>query len=311
MRVTSDQPNIKTNMKTKIKYLFLSVLTLLALSFNAKADPVDGRTDYGGGAQTFNVFTVDGAQTYQTIDGFGANVNGNDPTNAIGPVLSRLVNDAGMTLFRVIKDREDWQPTAANDYSAYRGTPPQTNFVNLWSTIRYLNQLGISDGISISLMGQGPSWMSTNWHNAYWDTTLGFLRLDQTNNWADMIGDMLVYAKDPNGQNLQFHLIEPDNEPEQRGDNPWPTNRLRTVRTVADSTGTGRADCVSAYSALAAYFNNHSSLSDMKLIGPTLSDSTTNVIIPWVQTMLSDSTVSDKIAHIGTHHYGGVDAHKH
>ena len=52
----------------------------------------------GAAAVTFN-----GAVTYQTIDGFGANINHRSWTNYdLVPVIDALVDQAGMTLFRVI-----------------------------------------------------------------------------------------------------------------------------------------------------------------------------------------------------------------
>src|ERR1700723_812167 len=56
--------------------------------------------------------TVDGSQTFQTIDGFGVNMNHRSWTNnELQPAINLLVNQAGMTLFRVIYDRTDWETT--------------------------------------------------------------------------------------------------------------------------------------------------------------------------------------------------------
>ena len=44
--------------------------------------------------------TINGAQTYQTIDGFGVNANsGSWTNNDLQPVLDALIDQAGMTLF--------------------------------------------------------------------------------------------------------------------------------------------------------------------------------------------------------------------
>src|SRR5271154_6405946 len=46
--------------------------------------------------------TVDGAQTFQIIAGIGANINYMGWTNAdLAPVLDALIDQAGMTVFRV------------------------------------------------------------------------------------------------------------------------------------------------------------------------------------------------------------------
>ena len=54
--------------------------------------------------QTLGAATVtfDGGVTYQVIDGFGADINHRSWTNdELKPVIDGLVDQAGMTLFRV------------------------------------------------------------------------------------------------------------------------------------------------------------------------------------------------------------------
>ena len=59
---------------------------------------------------------INGAQTYQVIDGFGVNANHRSWTNnELQPVLDALIDQAGMTLFHVIFDNNNWE--AANDNS--------------------------------------------------------------------------------------------------------------------------------------------------------------------------------------------------
>src|SRR5664280_3387546 len=63
--------------------------------------------------------TINGAQTYQVIDGFGVNANHRSWTNnELQPVLDAMIDQAGMTLFRVIYDRTDWEATNDNTNSA-------------------------------------------------------------------------------------------------------------------------------------------------------------------------------------------------
>jgi hypothetical protein len=55
--------------------------------------------------------TINGAQTYQVIDGFGVNANHRSWTNSeLQPVIDALIDQAGMTIFRVLYDRTDWTP---------------------------------------------------------------------------------------------------------------------------------------------------------------------------------------------------------
>ena len=61
--------------------------------------------------------TIDGAQTYQTIDGFGVNANSASWTNnQLQPVLDAFIDQAGMTLFLAISVGNcNWEATNATD----------------------------------------------------------------------------------------------------------------------------------------------------------------------------------------------------
>src|SRR5512136_748102 len=73
----------------------------LLLGLVALADPV--------------TVTVDGGRTYQVIEGFGANINHRSWNSAeLTPVLDAMIDDAGMTLFRVILDRPACEGTNDN-----------------------------------------------------------------------------------------------------------------------------------------------------------------------------------------------------
>ena len=89
--------------------------------------------------------TIDGSQTNQVIDGFGANIhyhawNNND----LKPVLDALIDQGGLTLFRVVFDNSDWE--AINDNS----NPNVMNwdFYNAVYTRRSLRNSGASSVIS-------------------------------------------------------------------------------------------------------------------------------------------------------------------
>ena len=54
--------------------------------------------------------TIDGSQTYQVIDGFGVNANHRSwNNNELKPVLDALIDQAGMTLFHVVFDNNNWE----------------------------------------------------------------------------------------------------------------------------------------------------------------------------------------------------------
>src|SRR5581483_3815369 len=65
----------------------------------------------------FCAVTFNGAVTNQVIEGFGVNANHRSWNGTeLTPVLDSLIDQAGMTLFRVIYDNSNWEGT--NDTSS-------------------------------------------------------------------------------------------------------------------------------------------------------------------------------------------------
>jgi len=130
------------------------ILTLLAVS---------------AGAATV---TIDGAQTHQIIEGFGVNANHRSWNNdELKPVLDQLIDQAGMTLFRVVYDNADWEGTNDNsnpnvmNWDYYKTVYSAPDFQKLWDTMAYLNQKGITNGVMPNFQGFGPGWMSRPYPN--------------------------------------------------------------------------------------------------------------------------------------------------
>src|SRR5262249_25661560 len=75
--------------------------------------------------------TINGAQTFQTIDGFGVNINSHSWNNGeLKPALDMLNDQMGATLYRVVYDMEDWE--SVND-NADPNTPDWTYYNALYS----------------------------------------------------------------------------------------------------------------------------------------------------------------------------------
>ena len=109
---------------------------------------------------------VDGSQTRQVIEGFGANINHRswDPIE-LAPVIDSLIEQGGLTLFRVIFDKTDWEavndngdPDAMN-WGYYTGVCSAPDFQKMWDLARYLNQKRITNGLFFNFRGIGPGWM--------------------------------------------------------------------------------------------------------------------------------------------------------
>jgi hypothetical protein len=152
--------------------------------------------------------TVDGSQKYQVMDGFGVNANHRSWTNnELQPVLDALIDQGGITQFRVIYDRSDWEATNDNsdpdvmNWNYYNTIYSGPDFQSLWGIIGYLDQRGMSNGIMLNFMGGGPAWMGGA------TLTPGY-----EDEYAEMIASLLVYAR--SNQNLGFKLVGPVNEPD-------------------------------------------------------------------------------------------------
>ena len=147
------RPSLRTVSRVSRRLLLLtSVLAMTAPSFVA--------------ARTTAAVTINGARRFQTLDGVGVNINslswrGGEARAAI----DRLADEMGVTLWRVVFDMEDWEATNDNDdpmmadQAYYTALYSNAKFQNLWGTLHYLNQRGVTAGISISFMGRVPPWM--------------------------------------------------------------------------------------------------------------------------------------------------------
>jgi O-glycosyl hydrolase len=226
--------------------------------------------------------TVDGAQTFQTIVGIGANINFQTWTNAdLEPVLDALIDQAGMTVFRVNMRNSNWEATNDNsnpdvmNWSYYDQVYSSSNFARLWGLAAYLNQKGISNGLMFSFHGYGPPWMlETN------GTTLAPGMEDE---WAEMIASVLIYAR--TNRQLQFTLVGPDNEEE-------------FIYSVEGIIVNSSAQYVTALHDLAEKLDTNG-LGDIRFVVPDMAYTATS----WWTNIMGDPVVMAKVAHFGLHTY--------
>jgi O-glycosyl hydrolase len=227
--------------------------------------------------------TVNGSQVFQTIEGFGVNVNHRSWTNnELQPVLDAFIDQAGMTLFRIIWDNTDWEGTNDNtnanvmNWDYYNQVYSSPEFQQLWGIMGYLNQRGITNGVMVNFQGPGPEWLGgTN-----------YLIAGYENEWAEMIASLFVYAR--NTEHLQFSLIAPDNEPD-------------CYMGIYGSEGVRMTyyQYPTALNYLAQQLDNHG-MSDVRFVTP---DAQSGPGYLWQ--MMNDPVVMAKMAHVGVHSYGG------
>ena len=114
--------------------------------------------------------TIDGSAKYQTMDGFGVNINpawwynGNyTDATVVQPAIDLLVDSLGATIYRAVIEEIDWEEVNDDNdpnhfnWDYYNKVFSNTRFTGVWNTLRYLNRKGITDGLVISFMGAAPA----------------------------------------------------------------------------------------------------------------------------------------------------------
>ena len=166
---------------------------------------------FASGASAANL-TVNGAQTYQTIDGYGVNINAGWWNNGeVKPAIDLLVDQAGANIFRCVIEEMDWEATNDDadpnhfNWTYYNTVYTNARFQGVWNTLHYLNQKGVTNGLVISFMGHPPAWMGAN------------STVDSTNDdeFVETMASLLYYARNTAG--ISFNLISPINEPDTGG----------------------------------------------------------------------------------------------
>jgi O-glycosyl hydrolase len=226
--------------------------------------------------------TIDGARKYQTINGFGVNVNSASWNHGkLRPALDMLVDQLGATIFRVIIDNADWEATNDNsnpntfNWTLYTNVYTTPKFEELWETMAYLNQKGITQNLLLNIMGPVTRWM-------------GRSRIQATaeDEWVEMMASLIYYAR--NTRNLQFDLLSPMNEPDWDGFEGPQVGPLQYVRLLQKLSQ--KLDTLG--------------LSSIRFVGPDTAsaDAAAQAYFP---EMMANTTLMAKLAHFGLHNYAG------
>ena len=226
---------------------------------------------------------INGAQTYQTIDGFGVNANaGSWNNNNMKPVIDALIDQAGMTLFLAeFVGNCNWEAANANpgasltNWTYFDNVYTGPNFQQLWGMMAYLNQRGITTGVIPKFTGPTALWMGGE------SLTPGY-----ENAYAEMIASAVIYAR--KNQNLQFTEVSPLNEP----DNTYVGVHL-----------SGASQYVTVVDDLGRQLDANG-MSDIRFSGPDLAYTTTS----WMTAMMGDPYLMSKVDHFGLHGYQGLSS---
>jgi hypothetical protein len=236
---------------------------------------------------------VDGSQKLQTMDGFGAAVNGHDWKNGQEKAaIDLMLNQDPQQLFRVVMEMQDWESSNddsdPNNYNwtyynpIYSGATSfdtaqaGANFGDMWNLIDYLHQKGVPDNrIILSFMGPGPSW---NGGGTVSTAT-------QENEWAEEVASAAYYGY---SHGHTFGMFSPNNEED------WGHNE-----GIVMSTSVYAASMNLVASRLDAL-----GMSNVRLLGPEVSD--VAKFGSYVTPMKSFPNLMSKIDHLDAHNYSGT-----
>lgn len=226
--------------------------------------------------------TIDGAQHFQTIDGFGVNANTLPWDNgALAPALDQLTGTMDTSVWRVIvESKEGWEDTPAPgdattyDWAYYGSLYETPKFQALWGVLAYLQQKH-APTIMLNVMGCAPVWIG--------GCTVS---PDKEDYYVKMESSLLYYAR--NVKHLRIDIFSPMNE-EDHGNPEGPHVTSDQYVRILDKLS-ARLDSLG--------------LGDIRLLGPDVA-SVGAATSDYIPALLADSSLMTRIDHFGLHDYGG------
>jgi hypothetical protein len=229
-----------------------------------------------------NALTIDGNQRFQGIDGFGVSANSASWNNGeLRPAIDRLVDEGGSTIWRVIIDMADWEATNDDsnpnnfNWAYYDTVYSSAKFEELWATLSYLNQKGVTGLLMLNFMGRGPVWMGG-----------ADLPVSMEDEWVETVASVAYYAR--NRRNIQFGLFAPNNEMDWDGIEGIRMDRWQNARVMAKLAA--KLDAIG--------------LGDLRLVGPDTAAIGAGVG-EYMPSLMGEPTVMAKLDHFAFHNYAG------
>ena len=226
--------------------------------------------------------TLDGNQRFQVIDGFGVSANSASWNNGeLRPAIDRLVDEGGSSIWRVIVDMADWEGTNDNtdpnsfNWAYYDTIYSSAKFEELWGTMSYLNQKGVTAQLMLNLMGRGPAWMGG-----------ADLPVAMEDEWVETVASVAYYAR--NRRHIQFGIFAPNNEPDYDGIEGIRMDRWQYARVMKKLAA--KLDAIG--------------LNDLRLLGAD-SSSLSAGVGGYTPSLMGEPTVMAKMDHFAYHSYSG------
>jgi Concanavalin A-like lectin/glucanases superfamily/Bacterial Ig domain len=226
--------------------------------------------------------TIDGNRRFQTIDGFGVSANSGSWNNGeLKPALDKLADEGGSTIWRVVIEMADWEATnddanpANFNWTYYNTIYSSPRFEELWATLAYLNQKGITSNLMLNFMGRGPTWLGG-----------ADLPSAMEDEWVETVVSVAYYAR--NNRHIQFGMFAPNNESDWDGIEGIRMSSAQNTRVMHKLAV--RLDALG--------------LGDIRLVGPDTADIFKGVG-DYMPSLMGDSTVMAKMDHFSFHDYAG------
>ncbi|MGO8819110.1 MAG: hypothetical protein ACLQVG_31100 [Terriglobia bacterium] len=168
---------------------------------------------------------INPGQQYQIIQGFGINYTGPYFRNDQKAMFDRLIDDLGITMFRVVpylvysnwEEYNDNSDPNVMNWEYYNNRYSHPIFEATWNGLHYLNSRGIRP--MLALMGPVPGWMTDDkvlppQHRVCHDNVpadkQGHLNPAMYDEFAEEVVSMLMYAR--NHEHIDFEYFSPFNE---------------------------------------------------------------------------------------------------
>jgi O-glycosyl hydrolase len=255
---------------------------------------------------------IDGAKKFQSLDGFGVNINTTWWYNGeyrdaatVRPAIDLLLDSLGATIFRTVIEEIDWETVNDDNdpdhynWAYYNTVFSSPRFQGVWSILSYLNSRGITDNLMISFMGGPPapaplapkdpvkSWMGGTDYS---------ISPGMEDEMAESIAALLYYMR--NTAKIKFSLVSPMNETDVIS---WSKSSDHPDGIVEGPNITDPAQYVKVVRKLAQKLDQLG-MTDVRFVLPdAASDRLFSGIL---DEMDGDQYLMGKLAHWGVHQYG-------
>lgn len=223
---------------------------------------------------------VDAGRQLQPVDGLGVNANVHSWRNGeLRPAVDALVG-MGVSTWRVIIDRCDWEATNDNadpsrpDAGYYSRVYSEGKMRDLWDTIAYIKR-NPGQQVMVNCMGGVPEWMGGS-----------RIAPEQEDEWVEMIASLVDHATRVKG--LKIDLLGPMNEPDWDGNEGPKVEPEQYVRLLGKLAR--RLDALG--------------LGDVGFVGPDTASASRGAS-DYVPAMAADPFVASRVARLGIHSYDG------